>query len=48
MEPFSKRFSPDRIGAWVSNDEADLAYWLNQPIRQITTDRPDIALRVRG
>ncbi len=48
MEPFSKRFGPDRIGAWVPNDEADLTYWLNQSIRQITTDRPDIALRIRG
>ena len=38
----------DRLGAWVPNHKADLAYWLAKPIRQITTDRPDLALSVRG
>jgi glycerophosphoryl diester phosphodiesterase len=33
---------------WVPNEEADLAEWLVQPIRQITTDRPDLALEVRS
>jgi len=47
MEEFSARFGADRIGAWVPNEEAELEYWLNQAIRQITTDRPDIALRRR-
>jgi glycerophosphoryl diester phosphodiesterase len=47
MEEFTARFGADRIGAWVPNDEVELEYWLNQPIRQITTDRPDIALRRR-
>ena len=38
----------DRLGAWVPNDEADLAFWLSKPIRQITTDRPDLAVKVRA
>lgn len=38
----------DRLGAWVPNEEAELAHWLAKPIRQITTDCPDLAVRVRG
>lgn len=38
----------DRLGAWVPNDADDIARWLAQPIRQITTDRPDVALRLRN
>jgi glycerophosphoryl diester phosphodiesterase len=37
----------DRLGAWVPNEEADLSHWLQQPIRQITSDRPDLALEIR-
>jgi len=48
LKQFSAAFGPDRIGAWVPNDEPDLQYWLGQPIRQITTDRPDLALRARA
>lgn len=48
LQQFSATFGADRIGAWVPNDDADLRYWLSQPIRQITTDRPDLALRVRS
>jgi glycerophosphoryl diester phosphodiesterase len=47
IQRFSETFGADRIGTWVSNDEADLRHWLSQPVRQITTDRPDLALRVR-
>ena len=36
-----------RLGAWVPNEPEDLAHWLAQPVRQITTDRPDIALQQR-
>lgn len=36
-----------KLGAWVPNEPADIADWLSRPIRQITTDRPDIALRQR-
>lgn len=42
------RIGSDRLGAWVPNEPAEIAYWMGQPIRQITTDRPDIALEVRG
>ncbi|HWT57511.1 MAG TPA: glycerophosphodiester phosphodiesterase family protein [Rhizobium sp.] len=38
----------DRLGAWVPNEVSDLEYWLAKPIRQITTDRPDLALQARG
>ena len=37
----------DRLGAWVPNEMSDLEYWLAKPIRQITTDRPDLALQAR-
>jgi glycerophosphoryl diester phosphodiesterase len=37
----------DRLGAWVTNEPEDIAYWLAQPVRQITTDRPDLAVNIR-
>ena len=37
----------DRLGAWVTNDPEDIAHWLAMPIRQITTDRPDLAVSAR-
>ncbi|MEQ1408419.1 glycerophosphodiester phosphodiesterase family protein [Neorhizobium sp. Rsf11] len=37
----------ERLGAWVPNDLDDLSFWLKQPIRQITTDRPDLAVKAR-
>jgi glycerophosphoryl diester phosphodiesterase len=48
VRQFLDTFGADRIGAWVPNEEADLAYWMRQPIRQVTTDRPDLALRARA
>jgi glycerophosphoryl diester phosphodiesterase len=42
-----ERVGGDRLGAWVTNEVADIAFWLARPIRQITTDRPDIALQQR-
>jgi glycerophosphoryl diester phosphodiesterase len=42
-----QRIGRDRLGAWVPNEAEDLAFWLAQPVRQITTDRPDIALQQR-
>ena len=42
-----ERLGRDRLGAWVLNEPADLAHWLAQPVRQITTDRPDLALEQR-
>jgi glycerophosphoryl diester phosphodiesterase len=41
------RLGPEKLGVWVPNESADLAYWLAQPVRQLTTDRPDIALQQR-
>lgn len=38
----------DRLGVWTANSEEDLAYWLAKGLRNVTTDRPDIALAVRG
>jgi len=42
-----KRLGGERLGAWVANEPDDIAFWLARPIRQITTDRPDIALARR-
>ena len=48
MQAFTDAFGADRLGAWVPNEEADLRYWLSEPVRQITTDRPDLALRAKS
>ncbi|QSI32737.1 glycerophosphodiester phosphodiesterase [Variovorax sp. RKNM96] len=37
----------ERLGAWVINEPDEIADWLAMPIRQITTDRPDLALAAR-
>lgn len=42
-----RRVGGEFLGAWVPNDADDIAHWLAQPIRQITTDRPDVALGLR-
>jgi len=36
-----------KFGVWAPNEAEDIAYWLAQPVRQITTGRPDIALEIR-
>jgi glycerophosphoryl diester phosphodiesterase len=41
------RVGSEKLGVWVPNEADDLAQWLMRPIRQITTDRPDIALEQR-
>ena len=38
----------DKLGAWVPNTLRDLDFWLGQPIAQITSDRPDLALMLRA
>jgi glycerophosphoryl diester phosphodiesterase len=43
-----RRVGSDFLGAWVPNDADDIAAWLARPIRQITTDRPDLALALRA
>lgn len=42
-----ERAGKERLAAWVPNTAEDLTHWLGQPIRAITTDRPDLALRIR-
>jgi glycerophosphoryl diester phosphodiesterase len=42
-----RRVGSEFLGAWVPNDADDIAQWLARPIRQITTDRPDVALALR-
>jgi glycerophosphoryl diester phosphodiesterase len=43
-----RRVGGEFLGAWVPNEADDIAQWLARPIRQITTDRPDVALVLRG
>jgi glycerophosphoryl diester phosphodiesterase len=43
-----RRLGRERLGVWVANEPGDIAFWLDQPIRQITTDRPDRALAQRA
>jgi glycerophosphoryl diester phosphodiesterase len=47
MDLFLARIGRDRLGAWVMNEPDELIHWLKQPICQITTDRPDLALQAR-
>jgi len=37
----------DKLGVWVPNTVREIDYWLSQPISQITSDRPDLALQLR-
>ncbi len=36
----------DKLGVWVPNTVGELAHWLGQPVSQITSDRPDLALQL--
>jgi glycerophosphoryl diester phosphodiesterase len=47
LELCLRRIGGEYLGAWVTNDADDIAQWLARPIRQITTDRPDVALALR-
>jgi glycerophosphoryl diester phosphodiesterase len=47
LELCLRRVGGEYLGAWVTNDADDIARWLARPIRQITTDRPDVALALR-
>jgi glycerophosphoryl diester phosphodiesterase len=42
-----KALGRERLGVWVPNEQKDIAHWLAQPVRQITTDRPDLAVKIR-
>jgi glycerophosphoryl diester phosphodiesterase len=35
----------DRLGAWVVDTAAEVKLWRDRGIRQITTNRPDIAVK---
>lgn len=39
---FIARIGGERLGAWVVNRPDEIARWRAAPIRQITTDRPDL------
>lgn len=39
---------PQRLGAWVPNQRADVERWMGCGLRQITTDNPDIAQMIRA
>ncbi|MBG9390547.1 glycerophosphodiester phosphodiesterase family protein [Caenimonas aquaedulcis] len=43
----SNALGSERLGAWVLNEPDEIAQWIGMPIRQITTDRPDLALAAR-
>ncbi|WP_332065852.1 glycerophosphodiester phosphodiesterase [Bartonella sp. CB189] len=36
------------VGVWTINGQARLSYWLDMPVHYITTDQPDLALRLRS
>jgi glycerophosphoryl diester phosphodiesterase len=38
----------ERLGVWVPNTLRELDHWLGQPVAQITSDRPDLALQLRA
>ena len=45
---FIRRIGSDKVGVWMTNTVDEIAYWMAQPIRQITTDRPDLAILERA
>lgn len=36
-----------QFGIWTINGPARLSHWLKQPVKYITTDQPDLALKLR-
>ena len=47
FDPCRDRIGSERLGVWVPNEPAEIARWLQAPIRTLTTDRPDLALAER-
>ncbi|QRM55837.1 glycerophosphodiester phosphodiesterase family protein [Sinorhizobium sp. BG8] len=47
-ERVTKELPLERVCPWVANTEPDLRHWLAKGVRQVTTDRPDLALEIRG
>ncbi|MEO8849921.1 MAG: glycerophosphodiester phosphodiesterase family protein [Casimicrobiaceae bacterium] len=46
-EYFSERLPADRFCVGVTNDATELDYWMTQPVFQVGSDRPDLALAAR-
>lgn len=46
-DPCMNALGPQRLGVWVVNEPDELAHWMPMPLRQVTTDRPDLALAAR-
>ncbi len=42
------RLPLDRLCVWTLNDEPAIRHWLNRGIGSLTSDSPDLALRLRG
>lgn len=42
-----ERLGADRLCVGVRNEPDELAFWFTQPVRQIASDRPDLALAAR-
>ncbi len=38
----------DRLAVWTTNEPEEITYWLGQPVRSLTTDRPDLAVELKG
>lgn len=38
----------DRLAVWTTNEPDEIRYWLGQPVRSLTTDRPDLAIELKG
>lgn len=46
LDQASEIVGRERLGVWVPNTVGDIAFWLGQPISQITSDRPDLVLQL--
>ena len=43
-----QRLGAERLCVGVTNEPDELAFWFTQPVRQVGSDRPDLALAARG
>jgi glycerophosphoryl diester phosphodiesterase len=43
-----KALGGERLGVWVINEPDEIDRWIGVPIRQVTTDRPDLVLAARN
>jgi glycerophosphoryl diester phosphodiesterase len=47
LEKCHAAIGADQLGVWVPNTPPELEFWLRQPVGQLTSDRPDIAVSLR-